>query len=201
MDDQALRDYFKFDEADLFANRNGRFSDKQQKALVKEERKQKGIGIGCGIFSLVVALILIFSIIMRGAIGASIPAVIGVVVCLGVGGYLLYAQFFMPYSVKHVLKKVEGPLKKVGEREKYIKSNSYHTVYKLQCGNEKFDIDELPSHLIVPGDIYAVYFKVNLNQEDNEDTGIPWVKEILSVEWLSKGSAAQSDAPEGDEQD
>jgi hypothetical protein len=201
MDDQALRDYFKFDEADLFANRNGRFSDKQQKALVKEERKQKKLGIGCGIFALVIAFILIIIIFVRGAIGSSIPAVIGAVICVGVGGYLLYAQFFMPYSVKHVLKKVEGPTRIVSVRKKYDNNKGYYYLDELHCGKENFDIDEKHKHLMVQGDIYAVYFMVDLNQEDDEDTGIPWIKKILSVEWLSKGSATHSDASEENNQD
>jgi hypothetical protein len=31
MEDQKLQDYFKFDEDDLQANRNGNFSEKQKK--------------------------------------------------------------------------------------------------------------------------------------------------------------------------
>jgi len=38
MDDRALRDYFKFDEDDLDANRSGEYSEKQKRKLVQEKK-------------------------------------------------------------------------------------------------------------------------------------------------------------------
>jgi hypothetical protein len=38
MDDQILKEYFKFDEIDINANRNGRLSDNQQKNFIKHEK-------------------------------------------------------------------------------------------------------------------------------------------------------------------
>ena len=39
MEDQKLEAYFKFDEADLETNRQGRFSEKQQARLIENDRK------------------------------------------------------------------------------------------------------------------------------------------------------------------
>ena len=41
MTDQQLMSYFKFDEADLQANRNGQFTEKQKGRLVKEDKRDK----------------------------------------------------------------------------------------------------------------------------------------------------------------
>jgi hypothetical protein len=55
-----------------------------------------------------------------------------------------------------------------------------------------------PAALIVPGDNYAVYFKDKIDTKSGESLR---TETLLSVEWLSKGSAIQSDAPDEDEQD
>ena len=41
MQEQKLMNYFKFDEADLQANRNGQFTDKQKARLVKEDKRDR----------------------------------------------------------------------------------------------------------------------------------------------------------------
>src|SRR5689334_3836409 len=38
MEDQKLKDYFKFDEDDLYANRMGRFSERQQSRLMTNDK-------------------------------------------------------------------------------------------------------------------------------------------------------------------
>ncbi len=39
MDDQKLKDYFNFDEADLQANRSGNFSEKQKNDILKDKKR------------------------------------------------------------------------------------------------------------------------------------------------------------------
>ena len=187
MDDQALRDFFKFEDADLAANRSGRLSDKQQKALKKRDQKYRKLGIGCGIGSLVAALVLLTIIIVRGWIGTSILEELAALVWAGVGGYLLYLQFFKPASTKNVLKKAAGPARIAAVERQSGNQTGAYTGHELHCGDEKFDLDEIPAHLLVQGDIYAVYFIVVIDKDEDETAGIPWVKEILSMEWLSKG--------------
>jgi len=41
MSDPQLMSYFKFDEADLQANRNGQLTEKQKGRLVKEDKRDK----------------------------------------------------------------------------------------------------------------------------------------------------------------
>src|SRR4029453_6186338 len=39
IEDKKLREYFKFDDADLDANRKGQFSEKQRMRLIEADRK------------------------------------------------------------------------------------------------------------------------------------------------------------------
>src|SRR5262245_57118124 len=39
MEDRKLKEYFKFDEADLEANRRGEFSEKQRARLIENDKK------------------------------------------------------------------------------------------------------------------------------------------------------------------
>jgi hypothetical protein len=41
MDDQKLKDIFKFDEGDLLANRSGNLSEKQKNEIVKRRKEWK----------------------------------------------------------------------------------------------------------------------------------------------------------------
>ena len=45
MQEQKLMDYFKFDEADLLANRNGDFSEKQKNDLLKDKKRFENKGL------------------------------------------------------------------------------------------------------------------------------------------------------------
>src|ERR1700690_371552 len=56
MSDQQLMDYFKFDQADLQANRAGQLTDKQKKYLVTESKYDKGFNLVGGIILVLVAL-------------------------------------------------------------------------------------------------------------------------------------------------
>jgi hypothetical protein len=48
MDGQALRNFFKFDDTDLAANRNGEFSENQKKNLIKEYKANTNFGLKLG---------------------------------------------------------------------------------------------------------------------------------------------------------
>jgi hypothetical protein len=63
MDDQALRDYFEFDELDLATNRNGKLSKKQQEKLVELDKGSNPILIGLALFSFAIASI--FPLVFR----------------------------------------------------------------------------------------------------------------------------------------
>ncbi len=61
MEDQALKNYFHFDEGDLQANRNGQLSDRQRQMMLagqKSDRRWSLVGgLGCGVGLLAIASI------------------------------------------------------------------------------------------------------------------------------------------------
>jgi hypothetical protein len=86
MEDQALRDYFAFDAADLTANRAGQFTDKQKKYFAEDVKDSflAGLIVGAGIFLVptVIALVLAAKILLTwqqthaaAALGALTPLV------------------------------------------------------------------------------------------------------------------------------
>ena len=56
MDDQKLKDIFKFDESDLQANRSGNLSENQKNAIVKRRKDWKKTGINYSSAIIVIGL-------------------------------------------------------------------------------------------------------------------------------------------------
>jgi len=193
MEDQALRDYFKFDEADLAANRNGGLTEKQKMKLVKDNKSSKTFGIGCGIGGgfFLIAIASIFPIVfipmglsslqeheMDAATSAFIAAAVWVLVW---GGFGIVAIVWGIKSgtkdrSKVLLKKAAGPVNLVGI-ERTGKHGHTYIDHELHIGQEEFDVDEKVAGFMMQGDLYAVYYV-----EDMDGSG----QQVLSVEHLSK---------------
>jgi hypothetical protein len=172
MDDQALRDYFEFDELDLTTNRNGKLSEKQQGKLVKLDKGSNPILIGLALFFFAIASI--FPLVFRRV---NAGTVIWVLIWGGLGCYTLYCILF-PSSTpiaKITVKKVEGPIHFVA-----MNSSRYAEVeYSLRIGKEKLEVvDHALRDIMKDGDIYAIYF-----YNPNDGTG----NHVVSLEYLSKG--------------
>jgi hypothetical protein len=195
MDDQALREYFKFDEADLAANRNGALTEKQKQKLIQDNKSSKTWGVGCGIGALVLFLGIasIFPIVfipmglhsmqegdMGGAIGSFIAAGVWALVWggIGIGAAVFGLKSGTEDRSKVVLKKVAGPINLVGV-EKRSGGEHPHTYidHELHIGQEEFDVDEDVAGFMMQGDPYAFYFIENL-----DGTG----KNVMSAERLAK---------------
>jgi len=190
MDDQPLRDYFKFDETDLNANRSGRFSDKQQKKIIQEDKKITKllivIGIGLAAVTLMIVYFAIFPVLASwqtrptgGNIGALfLPGLWGLIAG-GLAYLVLHGAIKSRMNFSKVkFKKVEGPLHFVA-----VKSDDSEDIgYDLRLGKERLGLglvnDDMRSAM-QEGDIYAVYY-----YKFNDD------KHLLSLEWLE--SAAPS---------
>ena len=171
MDDQALRDYFDFDDADLAANRNGELSEKQQQKLIKERKSQLNASLKAGTPLLVLTLIfLLASIFFFRAMGA---AVIVTILCMLLSG--AFAFLFLNSALKDLkagapekdakVKKVEGPVR--------VTEMLHGQCAFLHARGGNWEIDDTCADCIHPGDVYAVYS----NGEG----------ELLSLEWISKG--------------
>ena len=164
MIDQQLANYFKFDQADLIANQNGQFTDKQKTRIFKEDTSGRTwsrvaavvlIGIAAiGFFGAVFAILNDsdwgFRIGFGLGFGCIWPLVWG-----GIGMLLLVNSFS-----KHdfALAKVQGRANIV-RRESY--SSEHHTTniyHELHIGDEEFSVEEDLANVIMQGEEYILYY-------------------------------------------
>ena len=179
MIDQPLMDYFKFDQADLFANENGQFTDKQRARIFKEDKSARRWNRIGGIGLLIIAAIgfggAVAGWIMDSDWGFRIGFGIGFGVIwpliwggIGVG---LLASSFSRHQFK--LAKVQGRVNIVS-RESY--SSEHHTTsiyHELHIGGREFNVNGNLADVMMQGDEYILYYI-----EDSD--------EILSAEPVKK---------------
>jgi hypothetical protein len=188
MQDQKLMDYFKFDDADLQANRNGQLTEKQKGRLINEDkgyRTLRILGGGC--------LILIALIGLGGAIATGIATSDwGFRIGFGLGfgciwpviwggmGYFVLRGAFAKFQVQ--LKKAMGAVNIIKAEKTSTDTDmatgmshtSHYFVYELHIGGKSFDVESNLADIMMQGDTYAVYFT-----EGSEN-------DILSAELISK---------------
>ena len=184
MEDQKLKDYFKFDEGDLQANRGGHFSGKQKQRLfsrhssaVTEKRIVSGIIIPVSIGMLAWMVYLIYKDFASGS-GSDLGAIVqlglyGALLLLA-GTYILRISFIGP---TYVVKKIQGPVNIV--KESQLTDNGTAVRYELHVGGETFNLhlESQVGDVMMQGDTYAVYYSQGV--ENN-------LREILSAELISK---------------
>ncbi len=164
MDDQKLKDYFKFTEADLAANRNGTFSQAQQQRLFGRQ------GQAIREKQIAVAIALPLSLAMLGLMGYLIyrSTVLGLKTdstypfFLGLCGFpmLLAALYIFRLSFirqKYLLKKVQGPINIIKEQRTSSDGHPF-THYELHVGGKTFRADSAMGDVMLQGEPYAVYY-------------------------------------------
>ncbi len=180
MVDQQLMSYFKFDDADLYANQNGQFTAKQKARIIQEDKSSRASSRGWGIFLMLIGLLGLVIAIVAGIaesdwgfrIGFGIGfGLIWPVVWGGIG-FLLAKDSFEKHDFK--LARVQGRANLVAH-ESYNSSSHTTTVsHELHIGGHEFDVEEDAADVIMQGDEYVIYYV------DSTD-------EILSAEQVSKG--------------
>jgi hypothetical protein len=199
MDDQGVRDYFNFDDADLIANRNGKLSEKQRKKLVKADKDAKKYSLPGALFFFAIASI--FPIVFipmaisawqeqdYGGAGVSlIGPLVWVLVWGGVGYVFLRSFFDDKHSISKItIKKVEGPVHFESRKAK----PGENVQYNLEIGKVKLDVVEDHLRSAMPeGDAYAIYC-----YKFKDVTG----NHVLSAEWLTKGAVESAPQKPPDE--
>ena len=165
MDDQALRDYFAFDEVDLAANRKGEFSEKQKQKIAQEYQDNTNAGLKTGLPTAVLAFILLLvNILFFKKLGSdAIATIVFMLVCGGLG----FAGLRSAYKTRKIdfskfgIEKVSGPVR--------IEFGNDGDCF-VYIGNERFEVDEELAGSMKQGAIYTFYL------ESRE-------KNIFSVEW------------------
>jgi energy-coupling factor transporter transmembrane protein EcfT len=190
MEDQKLRDYFKFDAADLQANRNGQFTEKQKARMVKDS-KSNGIfdNLGAYLFVFIaligvaVAIISFLATIPSSNYLAAIPFALGfgciwplVWGSFGVRG--LFASNSSKY--KFSLLKVQG-YANFESRQTYDSNNRPDiVVYTLHIGGKNFKADKSLTGVFTQNAQYIVYYYIK-----DDLTALISTKNILSAELIS----------------
>jgi hypothetical protein len=182
MDNQKLKDYFKFDEADLQANRSGQFTAKQTAFLQDNNKYDKLFGMIGGIIMLPIGAGRIYfpmtGFLQSQDTQSRLLAVLLGVTCLGVcGGFGLRAfrRAFAKFQV-NVLR-AEGPVNIVKEERRSTRADgsaSYQTVYEMHVGAGTFQVNSNLAGIMMQGVVYALYYTQGSESE------------ILSAELISK---------------
>jgi hypothetical protein len=181
MENQKLKDYFKFDEADLQANRQGLFSDAQKKKISLDQANSFHVDVWLAGIAIPFGMILLgwmFYSIFRGVGGFARTG--GLIINLGIWGsivliigLLAFRAMFARHQYK--LAKVQGPINIV--REEVHGSHGHTSVYhELHIGGREFSVDEGLADVMMQGDEYIIYY----DMDGDEMSG------ILSAEFVSK---------------
>jgi hypothetical protein len=187
MNDELLKKYFDFTDADLFRNRTGILTPRQQTRLVGKEKFWKKIVLFAGSFLLIVAIVPVVVIGLSTAACISNfcsewPLSLWIFLLLMVLVWPLAWGFFGVRAIRSALSpfKFEA-IKKAEGAVNIIKVESYNNTthmevedYELHIGGVTFDIDSELADIMMQGDIYAVYYL-----EESKD--------IMSAELLGKG--------------
>lgn len=186
MNDEKLKEYFKFDDADLQANRNGQFTEKQKARLVKEDKMDRTgsmLGGGCLLFIALIGLVIAiaagiadsdwgFRIGFGLGFGCIWPLVWGGI------GYSIMSRAFAKFQVK--LQRATGPVNIIKAERTSTSTDSdgfshtsHYFVYELHIGGQSFDVESNLADIMMQGDTYAVYYTVGSEND------------ILSAELIS----------------
>ena len=187
MTDQKLMDYFKFDQGDLTANKNGQFTDPQKARLVKEDKRDRTGSLIGGGFLFLIALVGIVIAVVAGMADPDWGFRIGFglgfgciwPLCWGGVGYLILNRAFAKFQVQ--LKRALGPVNIIKAERTSTSTDSdgfshtsHYFVYELHVGGQSFDVDSSLADIMMQGDTYAVFYT-----EGSEN-------DILSAELISK---------------
>jgi hypothetical protein len=182
MQDQKLMDYFKFDEADLQANRNGQVTEKQKARMIKDS---KSGGIFGNPFALLFLFIGLIGFIIAIVAGISVPdwsfrisfgLGFGCIWPLAWGGIGVRSLLGSSSSSTHqfTVAKVQG-VAGVNSRQIYDGSME-HT---LVVGGKRFTAEPGLAEAMTLGAQYIVYYYIR----DNLDALVS-TKNILSAEMI-----------------
>lgn len=192
MADQKLMDYFKFDDADLQANRNGQFTEKQTARIVKGDKSGRGLSNLGGIILILIALIgvaVAVGVVVMTLLQSSsdwvftIPFVagFGCIWPLAWGGFGV-RSFMYSSSSKRTFKlaKTQGTAN-IESRQTYTSDNRPDIIiYTLHIGGKNFKVDSTLSSAMMQGADYAVYYYII-----DDLSALISTKNILSVELIS----------------
>jgi len=171
MNEQRLRKFFHFTEADLLANSRGGFSETQRQRLSQQAKAEQASARSSAVILFVIA-----------AAGLAIGLTIGSIAPMGMGRILIlvFMGVLWPFAwagkgvnILLAARKLQEPrLRQVSGPVHILRHEDAE--YVLQVEGHDFDLDGNPSGVIMEGDEYIVYY-------------LEATEEILSMEYLARG--------------
>ncbi len=177
MGNPQLEQYFKFDDADLAANRMGQVTPKQVARMTQEVKTSRTGGLIFGSLLMIVAILP--ALLTAGAVQQMGIVFILPWTCIwlpiwGAIGYALIRGAFKKHVV--TLQKVEGPINIIKTVSESTDNDGMHHTsyeYELHVGGKEFDVESDLANYMMQGDTYAIYYVTDL-------------EDILSVEFIQK---------------
>lgn len=180
MEDQKLKEYFKFDETDLSTNRSGSLTEKQKVRLtaeLKSERTKKTL-----------LAYFLFFLAAIGVIGAVViwfipESSLGMRIGFGIGFGLVWPAVYIfmgliflppPSYTDLELASATGQINIVKVESRNTSAHTTSSRYDLYIGNRRFVVDHRIGNILVQGDEYVVYYLKNSSR-------------IVSAEFISQG--------------
>ena len=188
MNNEQLQNYFHFDESDLYANRNGNLSEKQQERLLQKSRKSKTTGLIVGLIFFGAAACLLFFI---AAIFPQMEALADKIIwSLFFGVFILFTAILGSVFISKVFKKTNLILEKAEGAVNIVAVQSLSgtndfkriIVHELNIGGQNFRVPALLADYIAQGDTCAIYF---LRESPNSKIKLESAN-ILSMELFPK---------------
>ena len=158
MIDMDLQNYFKFDEADLFANRSGSLTAKQMAQAQSDAKSTGKLGwIGGMIFF---AIALLPSLILFLVKANTIFLIIWSVVWIPIWGFIgiKAISWMKPEKEDFILKCALGEVNIVKVERYNSASKSYTHDYELHLGGVTFNVASDLADIMMQGDGYAIYY-------------------------------------------
>jgi len=169
MDVKAFRDYYEFDDDDLYLNRMGRLSDKQFQAIARVDQATRHFGRVGGVAALALSAIVpcvalpasLFSIYSKDwstTLIAWAGSLVWLAIFGGAGAWLLLSSRSAGQT-RPVVSKAEGPAEL--RQEKRTTSGKYPRTYLVQflkVGDLDFELDDELAGRVTAGENLAVYF-------------------------------------------
>ncbi len=181
---ESIMDYWKFDEADLGANRLGQLTEKQKKCLVGEHKSQRGVFIGVG--GVVAFLFLCLPVLLIGSrvllpmllsgkpsdLQELIPLIamggfgiifIGTAVLI-VGAVVIFYAMRASKPAEIAVLTARGKVeytwgtKRVRTPGSSVRSYEDVRVLHLNLGDKKFEVKEQLQEIIQEGEEWSVYY-------------------------------------------
>ena len=180
MDNQKLKEYFNFDESDLYANRNGSLTEKQKTRLAAELKSLRSRKTILAYFMFFLAAV--------GVVGAVLVWFLpesswGLRIGFGIGFglvwpavYIFMGLIFLPPSTFTNLELASetGRVNIVRVESHNSKTHTTSSRYDLYIGNRRFTADYKVGNILIQGDEYTIYFLKNSSK-------------IVSAEFVSNG--------------